>query len=305
MREFRFKDNWRIIKLVAVQELLQESLRMENCLNNIERFKNSDIYSLRSPVDKPVANIEIRNGLLIQISGHRNNRILTAHHSRLKSFLLELGISSTDISARLGLIEFFDSSFQDIETCTNAFTEWANKNTKPECLPFMRDPKVREFLNVFARFGNAAKNSTKLQVVRHFTPRGKSWQQCRKPIHLANKILIFRPKLPTALYHLGRYDVIPNTIFEVQFKNAIEEILYLAANKTCDIYDISFRNSIFAPEIFVDLIRRNGLHNSYTEARKRFQTEKLLWIKTYCSKNNTQECLEGILERLTKDKMVI
>ena len=72
LKIFCFDDDCHIIRLNSTRELLRESFLMKNCLNDLNRYNASMVYSLRDAFDKPHANIEIRKGLLIQISGPEN-----------------------------------------------------------------------------------------------------------------------------------------------------------------------------------------------------------------------------------------
>ena len=172
-----FKDGCRLVQLSNTAMFLNESQRMGNCLNDLVRFAASEVYSLRDESDRSVANVEIQAGLLIQISGPANEAVAEQYHPHLRLLLEERGIPSGDISARLGFIEFGEHTFPKLEDCTEAFIAWSTQNSSPTVLPFQKHPTIREFLNVFARHGGAAKDSTRKSVADLFTPQPPAWCQ--------------------------------------------------------------------------------------------------------------------------------
>ena len=140
-----FKDGCRLVHLSDTAMFLNESQRMGNCLNDLVRFASSEVYTLRDSSDRSVANVEIQAGLLIQISGPANEAVAEQYHPHLRLFLEERGIPSSDISARLGFIEFGGHTFPKLEDCTEAFIAWSTQNSSPTVLPFQKHPTSFEY----------------------------------------------------------------------------------------------------------------------------------------------------------------
>lgn len=267
----RFDDGCRLIRLSETATLLRESRRMENCLNDLERFAYSEVFSLRDASDHSVANVEIRAGLLIQIAGPANRAVPERYHHHLRQFLLELGIPSSDITARLGFIEFGKRTFSSVEGCSEAFIEWCSQHSSPSELPFQRHPIIREFLNVFARHGRAAKEPIRKKVEALFTPEPPAWRQADGA---KSDAVVRHPRFPTALLHLTRYGALDSTARNDAFRTAILDISAIATRNAEKIYDLGAENRIFGPEAFADLLERTGTREQYEQARSYACSEK-------------------------------
>ena len=215
---------------------------MGNCLNDLVRFASSEVYSLRDESDRSVANVEIQAGLLIQISGPANEAVAEQYHPHLRLFLEERGIPSGDISARLGFIEFGEHTFPKLEDCTEAFIAWSTQNSSPTVLPFQKHPTIREFLNVFARHGRAAKASTRKSVADLFTPQPPAW--CLAASTKCGAIVQY-PKFPTALLHLTRYGAIDAAARDDAFRTAIIDIAAVATREAECVFRPERRESHF------------------------------------------------------------
>ena len=267
----RFKDGFRLVHLSDTAMFLSESHRMENCLNDLDRFASSEVYSLRDGSGRSVANVEIRAGLLIQISGPANEAVAKQYHPHLRLFLKERGIPSSDISARLGFIEFGDCTFPNLENCTEAFIAWSTQNTSPAELPFQRHPTIREFLNVFARHGREAKVSTRKSVADLFTPQPPAW--CLAERKKCGAVIQY-PQFPTALLHLTRYGAIDAAARDDAFRTAIIDIAAVATREAECVFDLSAKNRILATDTFVDLLKKTGTQEQYEHARSIAYSEK-------------------------------
>ena len=266
-----FKDGCRLVHLSDTAMFLNESQRMGNCLNDLVRFASSEVYSLRDESDRSVANVEIQTGLLIQISGPANEAVAEQYHPHLRLFLEERGIPSSDISARLGFIEFGGHTFPKLEDCTEAFIAWSTQNSSPTVLPFQKHPTIREFLNVFARHGRAAKDSTRKTVADLFTPQPPAW--CLA-VGAKYGAIVQYPKFPTALLHLTQYGAVDAAARNEAFRTAIIDITAVATREVECVFDLSAENRIFTPETFADLLERTGTQEHYKHARSIAYSEK-------------------------------
>ena len=266
-----FKDGCRLVHLSDTAMFLNESQRMGNCLNDLVRFASSEVYSLRDESDRSVANVEIQTGLLIQISGPANEAVAEQYHPHLRLFLEERGIPSSDISARLGFIEFGEHTFPKLEDCTEAFIAWSTQNSSPTVLPFQKHPTIREFLNVFARHGRAAKDSTRKTVADLFTPQPPAWCLAVSAKYGA---IVQYPKFPTALLHLTQYGAVDAAARNDAFRTAIIDITAVATREVECVFDLSAENRIFTPETFADLLERTGTQEPYKHARSIAYSQK-------------------------------
>mgnify|MGYP001177066598 CR=1 FL=1 len=266
-----FKDGCRLVQLSDTAMFLNESQRMGNCLNDLVRFASSEVYTLRDSSDRSVANVEIQAGLLIQISGPANEAVAEQYHPHLRLFLEKRGIPSSDISARLGFIEFGEHTFPKLEDCTEAFIAWSKKNSSPTVLPFQKHPTILEFLNVFARHGGAAKNSTRKSVADLFTPQPPAW--CLSASTKCGAVVQY-PKFPTALLHLTRYGAIDAAARDDAFRTAIIDIAAVATRESECVFDLSAENRILTTDTFVDLLKRTGTQEHYKHARSIAYSEK-------------------------------
>lgn len=290
-----FEDGCQLICISEPLDLLHESCLMGNCLNDLDRFAGSEIYSLRDPHGRPVANIEIRSGLLIQIAGPQNNAVTTNYHSHLRTFLTKRNIPQNDINMRLGFIEFNGQTFTTIDTCTDAFIEWCRQNSTSEVIPFQRNATIRTFLNIFARHGRSAKHVTQEKVAELFSPIAPGW--CDDNPTVIKHIVIRRPRLPTALHHLTRYGVLlPNARNKV-FRAAISNIAKTAMLTQNTIYDICAENRIFRRDTFANILEESGTSEIYDAARTYARKEKI--------KNLGRGVPDDILRRLKEDIFTI
>ncbi len=292
--DFLFEDGCRLVHLSDTAMFLSESHRMENCLNDLDRFASSEVYSLRDGSDRSVANVEIRAGLLIQISGHANEAVPERYHPHLRFFLEERGIPSGDITARLGFIEFGERTFSKLEDCTEAFIEWSTRNSSPAELPFQRHPMIREFLNIFARHGRAAKDATRKTVAEMFTPQPPAWRLAASTMSGA---VVQYPQFPTALLHLTRYGAVDDAARNDAFRTAIMDIAAAAIRETESVYDLGTENRILTPESFADLLERTGTQKHYERARSIARSEKAGALDGIAA--------PGIVQRLKTDFLVI
>ena len=304
--DFSFTDGCRVVLLTNVEEYLRESSLMRNCLNDLDRFAASEVYSFRDALDQPHANIEIRHGLLIQINGPENGVVVAEFHPYLHSFLAERGIPKSDITARLGFIEFDGRAFSQLEECVDAFAHWAEIETTPEDLPFMRHPTIREFLNIFARHGRSAKEPTRDIVQSLFTPQDKAWRIRGKTEELLpGDIQIQRPQLASALYHLARYGAIPRAAHESVFRSAIMDITVRALRKPLVVYDLSTENKILTPEVFADLLAATETNEAYERARDNARTQKLQAVISAQKNLPNYETYSVIADRLAHDPLTL
>jgi len=303
---FSFADGCRIVLLTNVAEYLRESALMRNCLNDLDRFAASEIYSFRDATDRPHANIEIRDGLLIQIGGPENGGVAARYHPHLHSFLAKSGIPKSDITARLGFIEFDGRAFPNLEECVEAFASWAEIETTPQDLPFMRHSTIREFLNIFARHGSSAKEPTRDIVQSLFTPPLNAWRvRAETAVYLPGDIQIQRPQLAAALYHLTRYGAVPRAAHDNVFRNAILEITARAIRQPRVVYDLSAENKILTPEIFAYLLAATATTEAYDQARDITRTIKLQAVLSAQENLPNDEAYSVLADRLTQDPLTL
>jgi hypothetical protein len=303
---FSFSDGCRIVLLTNVAEYLRESSQMRNCLNDLDRFAASEVYSFRDAAGEPHANIEIRDGFLIQIGGPENGVVVERFHPHLHSFLAERGIPKSDITARLGFIEFADRAFPNLEECVEAFVDWADIETTPEDLPFKRHPTIREFLNIFARHGKSAKEQTRNIVQSLFTPQHKAWRVRAETMEsLPGDIQVQRPQLASALYHLTRYGAIPRAAHDSVFRCALLDITARALREPQVIYDLSAENKILTPEIFADLLATTATTETYDQARKFARTKKLQAVISAREHLPNDGTYSGLVDRLAHDPLTL
>ena len=303
---FSFADGCRIVLLTNIAEYLRESALMRNCLNDLDRFAASEIYSFRDASNQPHANIEIRDGLLIQISGPENGSVATRYHPHLHSFLAESGIPKSDITARLGFIEFNGRAFPNLEECVEAFAGWAEIETTPKDLAFMHHPTIREFLNIFARHGRSAKEPTRDIVQSLFTPPLNAWRVgAETAVYLPGNIQIQRPRLASALYHLTRYGAVPRAAHDNVFHNAILDITARAIREPRVVYDLSAENKILTPEIFADLLAATATTEAYDQARDITQTIKLQAVLSAQENLPNYEAYSVLVDRLAHDPLIL
>ncbi len=273
----KLEKGFYVIRVSLPRDLLREAQIMGNCLNDFERFADSEIYSLRNSCGRPLANIEIREGLLIQISGPENKCVKQEYLPHLRKFLSDRGIPKDDINSRLGFIEFDGQTFATIDACTDAFAVWCELNTIPCALPFQQHPKIKEFLNIFARYGQSSKNSTRVKVARLFTPNYPAWRDGDQSIN--GNSAICRPRLATALHHLTRYGALPQSTRNTAFRVAIADIAAKAVRQTTIIYDISAENRIFHQDSFADLLELIQVREIYDTARDHARDVKAKALK--------------------------
>jgi len=290
-----FEDGFQLICISEPLDLLHEARLMGNCLNDLDRFAGSEIYSLRNPNGRPVANIEIRARLLIQIAGPKNKAVTARHHSHLRTFLSKKGIPQNDINMRLGILEFDGRTFTTIDSCTDTFIEWCRQHSTPEVIPFQRNAKIRAFLNIFALHGRSAKQITQEKVTKQFTPIHPGWRD-EKPTMIEN-IIIRRPRLPAALHHLTRYGALRWDAGKGVFKAAISDIATTAMLTPTTIYDIGAENRIFSRDTFADLLEEIGTCEIYDAARTYARKEKVKNLGGYIP--------EDVLRRLEEDIFTI
>lgn len=303
---FSFTDGSRIVLLTSVAEYLRESALMQNCLNDLDRFAESEIYSFRDASGHPHANIEIRDGLLIQIGGPENGSVVGRFHPHLHAFLAERGIPKSDITARLGFIEFDGKVFQNIEECVEVFTSWAKIETIPDDLPFLRHPTIRKFLNTFARHGRSAKDPTRAAVQSLFTPKHETWRVKAETIEaLQGDIQVLRPQLASALYHLTRYGAVPRDAHDRVFRNAILDITARAIREPKIIFDLSAENRILTPEIFADLLAATETTEAYDQARDIARTKKLSATILAREKLPNDKKYSVLADRLAHDLLIL
>ena len=183
-----FKDGCRLVQLSDTAMFLNESQRMGNCLNDLVRFASSEVYTLRDSSDRSVANVEIQAGLLIQISGPANEAVAEQYHPHLRLFLEKRGIPSSDISARLGFIEFGEHTFPKLEDCTEAFIAWSKKIRRRLYYPFKN---IRRSLS-FSMYSRDMGVRQRIQpanlwqtCLHHNHPRG-AYRQARSAVPLCN-----------------------------------------------------------------------------------------------------------------------
>ena len=303
---FSFADGCRVVLLTNIAEYLRESALMQNCLNDLDRFAASEVYSFRDAADEPHANIEIRDGLLIQIGGPENGVVVERFHPHLHLFLAERGIPKSDITTRLGFIEFDGRAFPNLEECVEAFAGWANIETTPKDLPFMRHPTIREFLNIFARHGRSAKEPTRDIVQSLFTPRCKAWRVRTETTELLpGDIQVQRPQLASALYHLTRYGAVPRAAHDSVFRSAILDITAHALREPRVVYDLSAENKILTPEIFADLLAATATTEAYDQARDITRTIKLQAVLSAQENLPNDEAYSVLADRLTHDPLTL
>lgn len=302
-----FQDGCFVIQLLETHELLHEAFLMRNCLNDTEKFAASDIYSLRDASGQPRANIEVREGLLIQICGYANNPVDPHFHPHLRSFLSDLGIPTSDVGTRLGLIEFDGNSYYKLDDCVGAFSDWAAENSTPMDLPFMRHPIIREFLNIFAQHGRSAKETTREVVLSLFRPSDCSWRPHNEISENLNRnVEIIEPLLPSALYHLARYGAVPREAYDIVFRDAISDIAVAAGQKPTNFYDLAARNKILTAEAFSDLLIRAGVNEMYEQARQFARTDKLSTLRKALSQNIvSEERFLFLADRLIDDILLV
>ena len=296
-----FPDGHCVVKLTKPRELLQEAKIMRNCLNDLDRFKDSEIYSLRSPVNLSIANIELRQGLLMQISGPSNDRVEKEFHPHIFKFLNTKGIHPKEVSLKLQLIEFNGSVYNNLEDCVTAFATWSKLNNNAYETPFARHPAVREFLNIFARHGHSAKSNTKKIVSSLFSPIGRSWRSFDNTIDLSGgEITIRCVLLPTALYHLDLYEALERHTFTGFFGSAVGEIVILAKESGTVVYDFSFANKIITPESFNILLDISEMRDAYRQARSYTLERKLTDLQKFSDVN-----VNLIVSRILENEMLL
>lgn len=269
-----FEDGFRIVRLNSDKALSNEAQAMKNCLHDSERFAASEIFSLRDQSNKSLATIEIRNGLLIQVKGRANSILTPQHHPYLRSFLENRGIPSSDISSRLNLFTLNGKTYGSLTDCVHAFSSWADEQDLSS-LPFMRHPTIREFLNIFARFGRDADEELRAIVVSYFRPDSLTWRHhevTKLPAPLS--IRICQPQFPGALFHLSRYGAVPREVVVDTYRNAISALLDHAIETPTNFYDIAARNPILSPEVFDDILRRTETEKRFDEVRHRLREIK-------------------------------
>ena len=105
------------------------------------------------------------NRLLIQISGPANEAVAEQYHPHLRLFLEERGIPSSDISARLGVIEFGSTHSLNSKTVLKRLSRGVRKILRR--ITLSKTP-YNPYFTVFARHGGG-KGSTRKTVASVYT----------------------------------------------------------------------------------------------------------------------------------------
>tara|TARA_B100000676_G_C18019651_1_gene811816 strand:- start:10 stop:1470 length:1461 start_codon:yes stop_codon:yes gene_type:complete len=280
-----FDDGYRIVHLDTVTAFLRESKLLRNCLHDVDRFLGSEVLSLRDPDNHPHAAIEFRNDLLIQVRGFANSALRQKYHPYLLAYLTDRGVPESEIIARLGLIDFNGEAHLDIDHCVQAFSNWVVTLQYPDEVPFMHHKTIREFLNIYARYGKSARAKTREVVISHFKPRRRFLRnRLASEKRVPGDVQVFHPKLPGALYHLARYDAVPQETIEYVYRKAIRQLLDRAASDANAVYDVGAQNKIFSNESFGDLLATTGMFETYHETRERIRDAKLAAIRASTKK---------------------
>ena len=271
-----FDDGYRIKHLNTVMAFLRESKILRNCLHDVDQFLGFEVLSLRDPDNQPHTAIEFRNDLLIQIRGRANSALQQKYHPYLLAYLTNRGVPESEIIARLGLIYFNGEAHLDIDHCVQAFSNWVMALQYPNEIPFMHQKKIREFPNIYARYGKSARPKTREVVISHFKPRRRFlWNRLASDKRVPGDVQVLHPKLPGALYHLARYDAAPQDTVEYVYRKAIRQLLDRAASDANSVCGVGAQNKIFSNESFGDLLAKTGMFETYHETRERIRNAKL------------------------------
>ena len=156
-----FDDGYRIRHLDTVTAFLRGSTLLRICLHDVNWFIGSEVLSLREPGNQPHAAIEFRNDPLILVRRFANSALRQMYHPYLLAYLTDRGVPESEIIARLGLIDFNGEAHLDIDHCVQTFSNWVMALQCPDEKPFMHHKTIREFLNIYKRYGKSARPKTK------------------------------------------------------------------------------------------------------------------------------------------------
>jgi len=86
---FEWPDGWTVQQLTTPKQIAAEGDSMQNCLKNLYQSISSDvqIYSVRKPSGRPVVDIEVRSGVVVQVRGRQNKLPRGAYADRAKEFI--------------------------------------------------------------------------------------------------------------------------------------------------------------------------------------------------------------------------
>ena len=226
-----FDDGYRIWHLDTVTAFLRGSTLLRICLHDVNWFIGSEVLSLREPGNQPHAAIEFRNDLLILVRGFANNALRQMYHPYLLAYLTDRGVPESEIIAWLCLIDFNGEALLDIDHCVQTFSNWVMALQCPDEKPFMHHKTIREFLNIYKRYGKSARPKTQEVVISHFKPRRRFLRnRLASEKRVPGDVQVFHPKLPGALYDLARYDAVPQKTIEYVYRKAICHLLDRAAS---------------------------------------------------------------------------
>ena len=90
-------------------------------------------------------------------AGFANSALRQKYHPYLLAYLTDRGVPESEIIARLGLIDFNGEAHLDIDHCVQTFSNWVMTLQYPDEVPFMHHKTIREFLNIYARYGKSAR----------------------------------------------------------------------------------------------------------------------------------------------------
>lgn len=156
-----FDDGYRIRHLDTVTAFLRGSTLLRICLHDVNWFIGSEVLSLREPGNQPHAAIEFRNDPLILVRGFANSALRQMYHPYLLAYLTDRGVPESEIISRLALIDFNGEAHLDIDHCVQTFSNWVMALQCPDEKPFMHHKTIREFLNIYKRYGKSARPKTK------------------------------------------------------------------------------------------------------------------------------------------------
>ena len=83
------------------------------------------------------------------------------YHPYLLAYLTDRGVPESEIISRLALIDFNGEAHLDIYYSVQTFSNWGMALQYPDEKPFMHHKTIREFLNIYTRYGNSARPRTK------------------------------------------------------------------------------------------------------------------------------------------------
>lgn len=275
-----FDDGYRIVELACRRAFEREGRLLRNCLHDTDRFRASSLYALRDADDRPHVAIEFQGRLLVQVKGYANSTPRPKYHPYLTDFLRLMRVPDSEINCRLGLIEMNGTVYAGIDDCIDGFACWAGRLPQPGELPFLRDPKIRNFINVYARHGRRAGPVARRTVLDLFRPRGRGWRNhpgTDSP--LPGGIRLWHPRLPSALIHMARYDAVPESVVIEVYGAALAEIIDRAEAEPGCLYDFLAENRILGDGLLPEILEAVGLESRYAAARKRACRVKLAAIE--------------------------